>query len=258
MANDLILLPKEPQIITTLPLVIDARGLRTLIISDQHEPYSHMHTLDFLAQIKFEMKPDLIINIGDEADFHGMSFHDSEAELFSSGHELEKVIEIFRDGYQSFFPKQYLCESNHGSMLLRRVKHHGLPVRVLRDLHEIYETPLWSWHDEIIIKTDLGDIYFCHGKTGAYGKLMKEIGCSAVQGHFHGKFEITWHQTALGMRFNMFVGCLVDQKSLAMRYGKNNIPKPILGCGFVDEFGWPKTIPMLLDNHGRWRKRLIF
>jgi hypothetical protein len=247
-----------PEGIEELPLIIDARGMKVLIISDLHEPYSHPWSLDFLGAIKMQLAPDLILNVGDEGDFHGINFHDKETELFSAGHELDKMIERFRDGHQNFFPQQYFCESNHGSMLLRRMKHHGIPVRALKDLNQLYECPLWSWHHEILLLTDLGWVYICHGKTGAYGKLMKEIGCSAVQGHFHGKFEITWHKTAMGKRFNMFTGCLVDHKSLAMRYGKNNIPKPIHGLGWIEENGWPKLIPMLLDSQERWRKKLVF
>ena len=92
----------------------------------------------------------------------------------------------------------------------------------------------------------------CHGKSSAYGKLAREMMCSAVQGHFHGKAEITWHKSAMGSRFNMFVGCLVDEDSMAMAYAKNNIPKPILSVGYVDENGNPLIIKMNLLSNGDW------
>ena len=48
-----------------------------LVISDQHAPYHHIDTLDFLAEIKKKYKPDTVVNIGDEMDWHSISFHDS-------------------------------------------------------------------------------------------------------------------------------------------------------------------------------------
>ena len=41
-----------------------------LVISDQHAPYHHIDTLDFLAAIKKKYKPDTVVNIGDEMDWH--------------------------------------------------------------------------------------------------------------------------------------------------------------------------------------------
>ena len=37
-----------------------------LVISDQHAPYHHIDTLDFLSAIKQKYKPDCVVNIGDE------------------------------------------------------------------------------------------------------------------------------------------------------------------------------------------------
>ena len=48
-----------------------------LVISDQHAPYHHIDTLDFLSAIKEKYKPDCVVNIGDEMDWHSISFHDS-------------------------------------------------------------------------------------------------------------------------------------------------------------------------------------
>ena len=36
-----------------------------LVISDQHAPYHHIDTLDFLSAIKEKYKPDCVVNIGD-------------------------------------------------------------------------------------------------------------------------------------------------------------------------------------------------
>ena len=53
-----------------------------LVISDLHIPYHHPQSFDFLKAIKKKYKDiDLVVNIGDELDQHGLSFHDTDPDL---------------------------------------------------------------------------------------------------------------------------------------------------------------------------------
>ena len=223
---------------------LDGRGKEVLIISDTHIPYSHKHYISFLSELKKSYKPDIVIHIGDELDYHAISFHDSDSSLYSADMELDKAIIEVQEGLHQLFPKMYVLESNHGSLVFRKMKHHGVPIRVLKPLPELYETPNWSWHFEILLSTNAGDTLLCHGRSGAYGKLALSMGCNAIQGHYHGKAEVTWHRTVMREYYNMFVGCLVDEDSMAMAYGKNNLPKPVLACGRIDRDGNPHVIRM--------------
>lgn len=224
-------------------LKIDARGKRVLFISDTHIPYSVTGYLHFLKNIKEKFRPEVVIHIGDEVDYHAISFHDSISELFSAGHELDKSIIEIQEGLHKLFPKMYLLESNHGSLVFRKMKHHGIPIRVIRPLEDLYETPLWSWHEHILIKTKKGRVYACHGKTAAAGRLAQSLGCSTVQGHFHSRFEITYHKSILKDRFSMYIGCLADRESMAMSYARTNLPDFINGTGAINEHGEPFLIP---------------
>jgi hypothetical protein len=224
-------------------LRINARGKRVLIISDLHIPYSVRGYLRFLKELKKKFRPEIVISIGDELDYHDMSMHDSDKDLDSAGKELDRAIDELQSGVHKLFPKMYLLESNHGSMVLRRAKKYGIPVRTLRELSDLYGTPRWSWHHEIVLETKGGPVYLCHGKTGTYGKMVQSARMSAIQGHFHGKFEITFHAGVLNTCYNMFVGCLVDEESLAMAYGKNSTVKPVLGCGGINADGQPVLFP---------------
>lgn len=235
---------------------INASKQSVLIISDTHIPYSHKHYIKFLSAIKDKYNPGRVIHIGDELDYHAISFHDSDSSLFSADQELDNSIIEIQEGLHHLFKKMYLLESNHGSLIFRKMKANGLAIRHLVPLHELYETPKWSWHNEILLNTSAGMVYLCHGKSGAYGKLCKDMMCSAIQGHFHGKAEITWHKSAMGTRFNMFVGCLVDEDSMAMAYGRNNLPKPIMSVGYIDERGMPHLIKMNLTASGDWDGKL--
>ena len=61
-----------------------------LCISDLHIPYHHPQAFDFLKALKKKIKPDLIVNGGDELDKHALSFHDSDPDLPSAGDELKQ------------------------------------------------------------------------------------------------------------------------------------------------------------------------
>ena len=74
---------------------------RILIISDLHEPYSHTDSFAFLEAIKKKYKPERVVCIGDELDYHALSFHDSDPDLPNASKELElglykiKMIESY-------------------------------------------------------------------------------------------------------------------------------------------------------------------
>jgi len=238
--------------------VLDANGKRVLIISDTHCPYHHKHWLSFLNAVrtKYLESDSLIIHIGDEIDNHAISMHPSDVDLYSAGEELEQACINMQD-LASLFPSMHLCDSNHGSLAVRNFKLHGLPLRLLKPLDQIYGVPTtWSWEEDYLLKTRNGDVYVCHGKSSGFDKLSKEVGCSAIQGHYHGKFSIAWSNTALQQRFNMFVGCLIDRKSLAFAYGKNHIPKPIIGVGMLSKCGYPTLVKMELNEKGEWTGNL--
>ena len=87
-----------------------------LCISDQHSPYHHPDTLDFLAAIKKEYKPDCIVNMGDELDWHSISFHDHHPGLRAPKDELTEAKIFFKELHK-MFPKMELLDSNHGSQV---------------------------------------------------------------------------------------------------------------------------------------------
>lgn len=234
---------------------INAKNKSVLLIGDSHLPYEHSDYLEFIKAVSKYYNCRIHIHMGDFEDKHAISFHKSDSDLFSAGHELEMVIEKTKEWFKAF-PRLKMLDSNHGSLVFRRAKSDGIPLKYYKELKDVYETPTWSWHEEILLSTNQGDVYLCHGKSGTYNKLAREVGCSAVQGHFHGKFEITWANSVFKERFNMFVGCGINRESLAFAYGKNNMPQPILGCGVIDEEGNPIIIKMRLNKKGRWNGKI--
>jgi hypothetical protein len=101
----------------------------------------------------------------------------------------------------------------------------------------------------------LGFIYFHHGKSSSIEKLSKSMGMSAIQGHYHSKFYISYWASPIGLFWDANAGAFADHKHLAMAYAKNSIAKSIMGC-IVIQHGVPQLIPMVLNNKGRWIKRI--
>lgn len=237
---------------------INAKNKTVLFISDQHFCFHHPDIFSFLKEIKKTYKPQVIVNLGDEVDHHNLSFHDTNPDIgLDPSGELEKSIECLAE-LKKLFPKQYVCNSNHGSLAYRRMKKHGIPVNMLLPMEKLYNTPRWSWHDELIINTNHGKVLACHGdgKKAARLAACKEEGMSIVMGHHHSLFEISHIETNLGSRFQMICGCLADPYHKAFEYGRKFSKKPIIGTGILDSNGDPKLIKMHLDQKGRWKKYL--
>ena len=235
-----------------------AKGYKSiLIISDTHFPYHHPDTICFLKMLKQKYRPDKVVHIGDELDFHAISFHPSDPDLFSSGHELKEAIKYVGQLHK-IFPRMDILESNHGSMVYRKMKFHGIPMDVVRSYKNVLGVEDdWQWHFDLTLKMSDGNkVYFCHGKTGAHGRLSQSMGMSTVQGHYHEKFEVIYWANPNGLYFDVRVGCLANDKSLAMAYNNTNLKRPIMGCAVIVD-GQPKLCPMILNERGRWIKKIV-
>ena len=215
----------------------------------------HKDAVDFLEAIKTKYKPTRVVLSGDEVDYHAISFHDSDPDLASAGEELIDAIDSLKPIYE-MFPKADILESNHGSLVLRNALSVGLPRAVFRPYREILQAPKkWTWHFDLTIETALGKVYFHHSKGVNAKKNSQAMGMSFVQGHHHESFEIMYWGNPNSLLFGMTVGCLVDTESLAMAYNKNNLKRPVIGLGVIEN-GIPRLEPMILNSKGRWIGKL--
>lgn len=227
---------------------------RIMVIGDLHAPYTHPDALAFLQAVRDDYLPNICIQVGDETDGHAISFHDSDANLDSAGVELEKA-KLLLDEVHTLFPNLLVCDSNHGSLIYRRAKAHGLPVQYIKKYRDIlfpeHGAQAWSWADAWVLQTPLGPVRFQHQVSGDLLNNAAHERTSIVIGHHHGKFDITYAASSTALYFGAHAGCLIDKSSMAYAYGKLARNKPILGCMVITN-GCPQLIPMLLDNAGRW------
>ena len=223
-----------------------------LFISDLHAPYHHKDSIAFLAKIKETYKPTRIVNVGDEVDYHALSFHDSDPDLDSAGVELIRAQATIQQ-LEKIFPVMDLIHSNHGSMVYRRGKAAGMPRHVLKPYNEVLGVgDGWVWHRHLTIDLpDSAPIYVCHGSRKNSEVYAKQLGCNVVQGHYHEDFRLGFYNSPRGIIWGMNIGCLIDDEELAFEYNKVNPLRPILGSALVVN-GIPRLIPMNVDSKGNW------
>lgn len=207
---------------------------RILVVSDLHAPYHHPNTIPFLRSLIEKYKPTRFISVGDEQDLHSVSFHDSDPDLMSAGDEL-KAARVFMQELHTIVPNMDILSSNHGDLYYRKAKHHGIPLHVIKSYNDVLGVGEgWKWHSDLVVDLPNGKkVYFCHGKSQNGLKLSQNMGMSCVQGHYHNSFNIQYWSSPLDLHWSMQVGCLVDDKSLAMAYNKLTVNRPIIGCGLI-------------------------
>jgi hypothetical protein len=225
---------------------------RILVIPDLHFPYAHIDCLNFLSAIKKKYKPTRIILLGDELDFHALSFHDKDPDLDSAGRELEKSLG-YMETLIKMFPSADVMESNHGSMFYRKAKHHGMPRHLLKSYNEVLNAPKsWKWHKELIITLPNGGrCKFVHGVSANVLVASQSVGMSLVQGHHHSLFELRYWDNGDKFNFAATSGCLIDDQAYSFAYNKLQIKRPILGAMVILD-SIPHLIPMTLDKKKRW------
>ena len=185
-----------------------------------------------------------------------MSFHDSDPDLPSAGDELKLSIPVIKQ-LEKMFPKMDLLDSNHGSLVFRRAYKHGIPKAYIKKYNDFLQVGKgWKWHDDLIIDTPLGKVYFCHGKTPDILKLAQSMGMSCVSGHYHSLMGVRYYGNSLGLYFGLQVGCMIDSKSLAFRYNKVQKARPIIGCSVIQN-GLQIIEPFIKDKSGKWIGRLL-
>jgi len=264
---DAVIRPAAPAVAAPTPVVPASHTNKcVLVLSDLHMPYQHPDSFAFLAALKAKYNPDRIVNVGDETDGHALSFHDSDPDLDSAGRELSQARAGAR-ALHDIFPQMDLVDSNHGSLLYRRGKAHGIPRHMLLEYRDVLFGEKqkdgtiirrggigegWTWQHSIVL--DLPGNKKClvvHGMSKSTMQNVKQCGMNFIQGHHHGTAEVVYSGTPDALNWGMTVGCMIDDSSRAFAYNRTTMARPIIGCGIIID-GQPRLLPMILQKGGRW------
>ena len=224
---------------------------RILLISDLHIPYNHKDALAFLQHLKDKHKPTRVICMGDELDKHALSYHDSDPDLASAGDELRKSLPIIAE-LKKMFPIMDILDSNHGSLVWRKAKTHGIPRHYIKSYNDVLEVDgRWKWHHDLTVDLPNGQkVYLHHGKSNRVINLSQQMGMSCAQGHYHEILAVSYWGNPNGLHWALQTGCLIDDESYAFSYNNVNIKRPVIGTALIID-SLPILEPMVIKN-GRW------
>lgn len=207
---------------------------RILFISDMHIPYHHRNTIPFLRMLKERYNPTRVICLGDEVDKHGLSFWSKDPDLMSAGDELRAALPVIAELHE-MFPVMDILDSNHGSLIWRKAKEHGIPRHYIKSYNDVLGVgDGWRWHEDLVIKLPDGqDVYVHHGKSSEAIKTSQAMSMSHVCGHYHNSFGVKYWANPQGLFWAMNSGCLIDDTSLAFAYNNVNLHRPIIGTSLL-------------------------
>ena len=220
------------------------------IVGDSHCPVMVDGYAEWCMDVFAQWDVDRIIHIGDLADFHAASFHDSEIGFFDVVSEMEAAKEQIQHMQEVFGKKVEVMQGNHDSNLTRKMKVIGLDPSLLKSPSDIWGID-WEFHPRFH-KLIIDDVIYMHGDQGRGGKtpaLAKAEGewMSVVCGHHHSAAGVWYGCNSNTRYFGLNVGCGVNHKHAVMAYGATFAQKPMLGCGVVID-GTPYFEPMPLAN----------
>lgn len=230
------------------PAFLKKKESRIIAWGDSHAPFHHPGTFDFLADLKREFKPTESICMGDELDYHAMSFHDTDPDGMSPTEEFYHGLKFMKEIYK-IFPESKVCISNHSSLPFRRAFKFGLPSLFIRQYKEYMEAPDgWRWAE----RWEVDGVQYIHGTgfSGEYGHItaMKKHRQSTVIGHIHSHAGVQYSATERDLIFAVNTGWLGELDRYAFKYGRYFPNKPINGAAMIIDGKYAQFIPMDLGS----------
>lgn len=205
----------------------------TLVIGDTHLPFEKEGYLDFCKRIHKAFECSRVVHIGDLVDNHAISYHEHDPNGKSPEDEMIEADEHLQPWIKAF-PKLYLCRGNHDALVDRKCRTSGLPLRCFKEFRDIWNLPK-EWQDAF--EWEFDGVIYRHGTgySGKYGHMQAAVDArqSSVIGHLHSVAGVEYLANSKEVMFGMSIGCGIDRKKYAFRYGKDFRRKPILGCGVV-------------------------
>lgn len=210
-----------------------------LIIGDLHAPFEHPGYLEFCKGVQKRFNTNHTIFIGDVIDNHASSYHESDPDGYSAGHELDEAIRRLSQWYKAF-PQADVCTGNHEAIISRKLATAGLSRNWQRNLADVLEVPKWNFQ----IKHKYDGVTYIHGLGVTARTKALRMNSSVVQGHRHTEGYVWINPVAGKPIFGMQVGTGIDEDAYAFAYAKDH-PSPVLSCGVILDGGkLPILIPM--------------
>ena len=222
---------------------------RILVFGDLHMPYHDKQTLEFLAEIKKDFRPDHVVCTGDIVDFYASSrFPKDPDHPDSLVNEIKKIRKSIRK-LGRVFPKLDLCMGNHDDRMAIRATGAGIPSSLMMSFGDIIGAPegwniIKSTDDfNLVVNSTKETITFAHNRGVNTYLIAQRLGRTFVAGHQHTKCQNVGYNNGIRTFFGCNTPCLISDKGSPFAYGKISNINPIKGCLLIEE-GVPRSILM--------------
>lgn len=218
-----------------------------LVVGDCHFPFTNMASLRQVVCLTKQLKPNIIIQVGDLFDLYSWSKYPRTLNLMTPKKELElgqKMAWQMWDDLKKASPKSKRIQiwGNHDERPILRLMEKAPELESLFDMKAIFDFPgveiSNSQRDELVI----GDILFQHGFRSKLGDHARHNGMNTVCGHSHrgGAVYLRLGEKTI---WELNAGFLAKEDSVPLGYTKQRrISTWTQGCGLIDELG-PRFIP---------------
>lgn len=195
---------------------------RVVVIPDVHVPLHDKRAWALALKIVQDLKPDVVLSLGDFADFEALSAHGKEfGRKPSFKHEIKAVNSEWRALEQAAGrAKIVLCVGNHSTRLLRYVANNAA---VLEAVIPDFQTLFGMRSDAIVVPYQqeyrIGKVVYLHD-VGYSGKMathqtLEAVGSCVVHGHVHRASIVYSGDTDGQRRFGLCPGWLGDVSQIS-------------------------------------------
>lgn len=230
-----------------------------LILSDTHFPYAKKEYFSWIKKIRDKIKPTMVVQIGDLIDAHSISQHLHSPELPNIKYELDLARKNIKDLRKIFKCPMPILWGNHDIRIQKLAEKSAIPnsfIKHINDILAINPKWNWTWHDKLVVNLpNKTKVFFTHHFKANALASSKELGMSYVCGHQHTKSSLEFWSSPTYLNFALCVGCSIDPKHEAFKYGKNFIKRPIISVGSIVNCE-PHIHTMPLDDKGKWTGKL--
>lgn len=223
-----------------------ATSQNVLVCSDSQAPFNHKKYIEFHRYALRHYRCVTAVHIGDLVDFRFLSSHGLRPDPndeHTPTQELDAAKDFIKE-LQSKIPLTHILSGNHEKRIIKRAKEAGIPVTLLKKLHEILGIKsdikvverLHHYGNRVLLQH--GDA--CNRNLIRAAAQACEIGISVVFGHHSSAGGVHYHSRLKhGIEdqrqtiFAMNVGGCIDEQSYGMAWAKQFHSRITQGCGVL-------------------------
>lgn len=214
-----------------------------LAIGDVHAPFTNLASLRRVTQIAKDLKPEIIVQVGDALDMYSWGRWPRTLNLMTPAKELElgkKIIYQMWDDLKKAAPKAKCFQmiGNHDERPIKKLIDKAPELEFLYKVEAIFDLPRGvelskCERDELIID----DICFMHGFRSKLGDHAAHNRMNTVCGHSH-RGGVVFERLGEKTIWELNCGYLAAEHTTPLSYGKQRtISKWTQGCGYITELG---------------------